>query len=149
MGSLQGLIAQLNRVKNIGTVIAPRLDAPFKSSLDKALHNYYGSYSPTFYDRTGNFMNVESSAKAIGAGNSVTLIASSDGMSPYPRWFSPTPFDASSAFGAFFQNGQHGGGRFLMATSTPPETLVDKDVQSGFNGQLGSIVDSTLSSILG
>lgn len=80
MGSLGGLIAKLNQVKNIGTRVAPKLDAPFKRSVDLALHNYYGSYSPSFYWRTGNFMNVENTARTLGTGNSVTLIADSAGM---------------------------------------------------------------------
>lgn len=150
MDILETLSQKLKELNNIGEKVAPKLKPYFDMSVNRALADYYGSYDPKYYRRTNNFMSVTTTTKSVGSGNSVTFTVDSSSMSDYPsmlgNWYED--LYAASGFDFMYMNGEHGHGRFLKATSIPPDFLVAEDVESGFNGEAQRIIEQTVSDIL-
>lgn len=143
-----GIIKKLDHLqKNIANEVAPEINKLLKNSVHGALGNFYNGYSPKMYHTTYNLYNITDSSQTIGSGDILTLRVDSSTMSDYPGFEIPPypsyerkPLYADTAFEFMFENGEHGHGRWNMANSTPPETLVDKDIQSGFNGEAQKII---------
>lgn len=143
-----GIIKKLDNLqKNIAKEVAPEINKLLIESVDRALVDYYNSYSPSLYQRTTNFFNIADTPETSGSNNVLTLRVDNSTMSDYPGFEIPPylsyerkPLYADTAFEFMFENGEHGHGRWNMANSTPPKTLVDKDIQSGFDGKAQKII---------
>lgn len=70
--------------KKIAERVAPRINNLFEESVANAMVDYYDSYDPESYKRTGNFMNAYKSARTSGKGNILTMSVDSGYMDNYP-----------------------------------------------------------------
>lgn len=121
-------------------IAAPEIHQLFKESVYDSLISWYSDYTPAFYSRTNNFMNVFQSAKTIVNGNLLIMQVDSSSMMDYAGWFDQI-LDASKAFDFMFMNGEHGHGRWMMYQSIPPFHIISKDFESGFRGRVQKIID--------
>lgn len=121
-------------------IAAPEIHQLFKESVYDSLISWYSDYTPAFYSRTNNFMNVFQSAKTIVNGNLLIMQVDSSSMMDYAGWFDQI-LDASKAFDFMFMNGKHGHGRWMMYQSIPPFHIISKDFESGFGGRVQKIID--------
>lgn len=146
---LQDLINKLKKVDtDLAKTVAPKVNNLFKEAVNQSISNYYASYSPRMYARTGNFGNVPESATTMGVGETITMKVNSGVMGNYSGAFG-TPLSANSAYNMFFMGGQHGHGMWLMAVSEPPYNYVTQQVNSGFGGKINGVMQSALQRILG
>ena len=128
-------------------IAAPEIHQLFKESVYDSLISWYSDYTPAFYSRTNNFMNVFQSAKTIVNGNLLIMQVDSSSMMDYAGWFDQI-LDASKAFDFMFMNGEHGHGHWMMHRSIPPYMYVERDIESGFNGRLDKIINKRVDEIL-
>ena len=154
--NLNDLIDKLSKIENnLAEIVAPDVNKLFKESVTFSLIDWYNSYDPHMYKRTNNFMSIINTAKTTGTGNIITMSVDSSLMNDYPGFETPPykgyvkqSLDASTAFDYFFMNGEHGHGRWLMATSLPPYMYVDVDIADGFGGRVTSIINAAISKIM-
>lgn len=132
---------------HIAEKVTPEVNQLFKESVEKSLINYYNSYTPEWYKRTNNFMSVGESSTTVGKGNVIEMYVDHSPMHDYPGFNSKNPFPSADAFDTFFDYGAHGYGSWLMAMSTPPQQLVQKDVDSGFDGKIQKILQNAFKDI--
>lgn len=157
--SLEAMILQKYQkaAENIASKVAPEINKLLKESVEKSIAEYYKSYTPEDYQRTYNFMKVVDSSKTTGNGNNLIMSVNSGYMNNYPGFsgrgygntysiderphkYEHPKLNASIAFDFFFKNGEHGHGDWLKATSTPPDELVQKDIDSKFDGKANKII---------
>lgn len=119
---------------------APEIHKLFKESVYDSLIDWYSDYTPFYYSRTNNFMNIFQSAKTMVSGNLLIMQVDSSLMMDYAGWFGQM-LDASAAFDFMFMNGEHGHGRWMMHQSIPPFHIISKDFESGFEGRVQKIID--------
>ena len=127
--------------KNLAKEVASEINKLFKESVGYALVDWYNSYDPKMYRRTNNFMTVSQSAKTVGNGKYLTMTVDSSLMNDY-EGFEVKPYStyekqtlyADTAFDFFFNQGEHGHGRWMMKQSIPPFWYIDRDIQDGFGG---------------
>ena len=112
----------------------------FEKSVYDSIMDFYSSYSPTDYRRTYNLPNISDSTFVTANSNGFFLSVDSGTMNDYPGWTGNNPLAADDAFSMMFLGGEHGHGRWNMATSTAPFLWVDRDIQSGFGGQIQNII---------
>ena len=133
----------------ICNIAIPKLQPDAELSLQRAINNYYGSMAGQMYSRTGNFQNWTARLQHNGGG-SCSLILDNGGMGAYPSLYEKgNPLTQEGAMQLIFKSGEHGHGRFLIGVSTPPHDLVERDVQSGFNGKLSIYVNQAIDQVLG
>lgn len=164
--SLEKMILQKYQkaAEKVGNKVAPEINKLFKESVEKAITNYYQSYDPEYYQRTNNFMKVTESSKTTSDGKNLIMSVNSGYMNNYPGFsgkgfgntysvddrphkYEHPKLNASIAFGFFFEGGEHGHGNWLMATSTPPYELIEKDINSRFDGKANKIISDALKNI--
>lgn len=152
----KAILAKYENVKkNIANKVAPEINKLFRESVRESVNNYYQSYSPRYYQRTDNFKNVIESSRTSGRGDVLEMMVSSGYMNNYsgnnkfgntysisgqPQKYNGQKLNASIAFDFFFNKGEHGHGKLLAATSTPPYELVSNDIKTGFDGKVQKIV---------
>lgn len=134
-----------NKICNIAI---PKLQPDAEQSLKRAINNFYGFCGSTMYSRTGNFRNWTATLSHIGDGN-CRLILDNDGMNSYPSIIGGNPLTQEGAMKLMFKGGEHGHGRFQAGISTPPHDLVERDIQSGFDGQLSIYINQAIDQVLG
>ena len=132
----------------ICNIAIPKLQRDAELSLKRAIDNYYGFGGGVMYSRTGNFRNWTAKLQHNGGGN-CSLILDNGGMGDYPSIVGGNPLTQEGAMQLMFKGGEHGHGRFLIGVSTPPHDLVERDVQSGFNGKLAEYVKQAAEQVLG
>lgn len=147
MAILDDLLNKLDRVqKEVPKRVLPKIEPMMKLSLNQAMADWYGSYEGV-YQRTGNFISVAHNPIISYGSDSITMTVSSDTMHDYPGIYSP--LGADTAFAFMYMHGEHGHGRFQAAVSVPPDMLVSRDVESGFNGQVQALANAEVAKILG
>lgn len=119
---------------------APEINKLFKESVYDSLIDWYSDYTPFYYSRTNNFMNVFQSARTIVNGNLLTMQVDSNLMMDYEGWFGQT-LNADTAFDYMFMRGEHGHGRWMMYQSIQPFYRVSRDFESGFGGRVQKIIN--------
>ena len=155
-----------NLEKNIANKVAPNINKLFIRSVERAIQNWYNDYSPRYYIRTGNFMNVVKSAKTRGNGNILRMSVDSGYMDNYHGWygysfgntynitprkistFNGQKLNSSMAFDFMFVQGEHGHGDLLAHKSIPPYLYVERDIEDGFGGRAWKIIDKQMKNIL-
>ncbi len=144
-----------NLQKNIGKEVAPEINKLLKQSVHGALSNFYNGYSPNMYHTTYNLYNITNSAQTTGSGDILTLRVDSSTLSEYPGFevspypsYERKPLYVDDAFDFMFMSGEHGHGRWNMANSIPPYTLVNRDIQSGFDGEAQKIINRKAKELL-
>lgn len=145
--NLDDISKKLNKVKKeLPKQVLPKIEPLMKLSLNRAVQDFYDSYTPKMYDRTNNFKSITNNPEIQINKKSIIMTVSSDSMSDYPGVYSP--LEASTAFKYFYQNGEHGHGMWLAAVSTPPDMLVEDDVLDGFGGQVDVLIDQVMNQIM-
>lgn len=132
----------------ICNIAIPKLQPDADQSLQSAIDNYYGFWGGVMYSRTGNFRNWTAKLQHNGGGN-CSLILDNGAMSDYPSIIDGSPLTQEGAMQLMFKGGEHGHGRFQVGVSTPPHDLIERDVQSGFNGKLSIYVNQAIDQVLG
>ena len=142
---LENIIAALNNFKEPTMSRFAQKLQPLMDEITKyAISMFYSDWSSSadeHYIRTGNFMN----------GGITLLTPDSEGidievfgglMGMYPGWSGNNMLAPDPAFDFFFENGEHGHGRWLAATTKPPGEYYDEriDMEDSKIGQL--LVDS-------
>ena len=85
-----GIIKKLDNLqKNIAKEVAPEINKLLIESVDRALVDYYNSYSPSLYQRTTNFFNIADTPETSGSNNVLTLRVDNSTMSDYPGFEIP------------------------------------------------------------
>lgn len=137
--------------KELPKLIAPKINELLKESTQYGLLDWYNSYEPRMYNRTNNLLGVYSTAETTVNGNKITMKVDSSSMHDYPGFEIPPyegylqePLDAATGFDFMFMNGEHGHGRWNMATTLSPYMYVDRDVADGFGGQAYDIIKQAL-----
>lgn len=144
---LAGMIKEkIEELNHVGEKVAPKLEQMFNVAIGTSLDDFYGSYSPKQYERTGNLSGIASSSMVLGEGNTLVFFADSSYMHDYPGIYKP--LSASTGFDFMFMNGEHGHGRFHAADSFPPYDYVDRVIASKFGGQATRIIEETVGEIL-
>lgn len=138
---------KMDALNHVGEKVAPKLNQLFLTSVNRSLADFYGSYDPTAYRRTNNFMNVANSSRTSGYGNTIIFTANSGSIGIYPGWYGK-PLSPSAGFDFMFMNGEHGHGFLQKATSTPPYMLVDEAIQTEFYGEAQSIIEQAVGEIM-
>lgn len=157
--SLEKMILQKYQkaAENVANKVAPEINKLLKESVEKSITEYYQSYDPEDYQRTYNFMKVVESSKTTGNGKNLIMSVNSGYMNNYsgfsgkgykntyfvdnlPHKYEHPKLNASIAFDFFFKDGEHGHGDWLKAISTPPHELVQKDIDSKFDGKANKII---------
>ncbi len=133
----------------ICNIAIPKLQPDAEQSLKKAIDNYYGFWGGVMYSRTGNFKNWTATLRHAGGGN-CQLVLDNGEMGAYPSIVkNGKPLTQEGAMQLMFKGGEHGHGRFQAGISTPPHDLIERDVQSGFNGKLSIYVNQAIDQVLG
>lgn len=139
---------KLDRIENhIAEEVAPQTNELLKESVRYSLIDWYNDYTPQSYERTYNFMKILDSTKTRGKGNVLHFSVDSGAMDSYAGWFGQT-LQSGTAFDYMFMNGQHGHGQWMMRQSLSPYMYVERDIESGFGGRLGDIVNKKIDEIL-
>lgn len=139
---------QLDKIdEHIAEIIAPQVNELLKESVRYSLIDWYNDYTPQSYERTYNFMRILDSTKTKGKGKVITMSVDSSEMNPYPGWFG-NQLQPSTAFDYMFMNGEHGHGKWMMHQSLPLYMYVDRDIMSGFGGQINHVMNNALKQIL-
>lgn len=147
MAGLDELLNKIDRIqKEVPKKVLPKVEQMMRLSLNQAMADFYG-YPEGVYQRTGNFMSLTHNPEFTFGEDEITMKVSSSSMSDYPGITKPLSSDA--AFDFMFLNGEHGHGIFQSGKSIPPNMLISQDVESGFNGQIQSLVDMEVAKILG
>ena len=132
----------------ICNIAIPKLQPDADQSLQRAIDNYYGFWGGVMYSRTGNFRNWTAKLQHNGGGN-CSLILDNGAMSDYPSIIGGSPLTQEGAMQLMFKGGEHGHGRFQAGVSTPPHDIIERDVQSGFNGKLSIYINQAIDQVLG
>lgn len=157
MGKLTDVIVtDLNDIqKNIGKEIQPEVQKLFETSVNRAMVDYYNGYGPRLYNRTNNLMSVTKTAETTASGDTIIMAVDSSSMHDYPgfeippyKTYEKQPLPASVGFDFMFSGGEHGHGKWLMATSIPPEMLITQDVEDEFGGQIQEIIDRKIKNLI-
>ncbi len=127
--------------------VAPEVNELLKESVRFSLIDWYNDYDPKSYERTYNFMKILDNTKTKGKGNRLTMTVDSGVMNSYPGFWGQK-LQPSTAFDYMFMNGEHGHGRWMMHRSLPPYMYVERDIESGFGGQLDKIINKKIEEIL-
>lgn len=144
---LDDLINKLDRIENhLAEIIAPDVNELLKESVRFSLVDWYNDYDPRMYNRTNNFMNILENTRTSGKGNLLTMTVDSGSMNYYPGFWGQH-LQPSTAFDFFFMNGEHGHGKWMMHQSIPPYMFVDKDINSGFDGRINTIISNAIGRI--
>lgn len=144
---LDGIIRELeNYLPKTIQIFSKKIKPAIDNAAEMAIANYYTDYVGE-YDRTYNFINnrnVTTTADDTG----VTINVTGDKMWDYPGFWGD-PLDGLSAFEMFYMNGEHGHGKFLAATTTPPDEYMKQSINSGLNGQINRLLKSSVKEVLG
>lgn len=139
---------KIDRIENhIAEEVVSQANELLKESVRYSLIDWYNDYTPQSYERTYNFMKILDSTRTRGRGNILHFSVDSDAMDSYMGWFGQT-LQSSTAFDYMFIGGQHGHGQWMMHQSLPPYMYVERDIESGFGGRLGDIVNKKIDEIL-
>lgn len=145
--SLDAILKKIDMVeKELPKKVLPKVRPYMNESLNRAMTDFYNGYSPTYYKRTNNLMGLANNRQINVSGNSIIMTVSSDSMSDYPGAFK-TPLSASTAFNFMYENGEHGHGMWHMATSEPPDMLVEQDLMDGYGGRVDIAISQALNEI--
>lgn len=134
---------------DICNIAIPKLQPDADQSLQKAIDNYYGFGGGVVYSRTDNFRKNWTAKLQHNGGGNCLLILDNGCMGTYPSIIGGNSLTQEGAMQLMFKGGEHGHGRFQIGTSTPPHDLVERDVQSGFNGKLATYVKQAALQVLG
>lgn len=152
--------------KRVTSEITPHVNRLLKESVGRSLIDWYNDYDQKSYDRTYNFMKILDNTRTSGKGNILTLSVDSGSMQNYSGWngkvynntytigkisekYNGQKLNASIAFDFMFMNGEHGHGKWMKHQSIPPYMYVDRDIESGWYGQLDKLINNKLDKILG
>lgn len=145
---LDTIIDKIKIIENyLAEEIAPEVNELLKESVWFSLIGWYNDYYPKDYIRTYNFMKILDNTRTRGKGNRLTITVDSGVMNSYPGFWGQK-LQPSTAFDYMFMNGEHGHGRWMMHRSRPLYIDIEKDIKSGFGGQLDIIVNKKIEEIL-
>lgn len=119
-------------------IIKPKIEKYFEESVQNSIIDFYNSYAPIDYLRTGNFLNVLNTARTYAYGDTIEMQVSNTSMDVYPGWGNQS-LAPDGSFNMFYMNGYHGYDSIdglLRIVSNPPHLQVLKDVQNGFGGRV-------------
>lgn len=171
-----------NIEEKIASALKPKMEIWFKDSVSNAIADFYDSYTPRHYERTGNFASIANNTRTFNFGNTLEMIVPSDSMHPYKSWFgnwiykkygvngknelkwANNVLNVDTAFDYFFMQGRHGGsanmgvyiedlgyniGEFEPEYSTPPNELIEKDINNSIKEKAEKEIVKILGDILG
>ena len=149
--SIENLIKVLTDFPDILTErVVEKIQPLFDDKLHQVVESYYGDYtsqSKQKYIRTNNFINSAKSNWSTNGANSHIEIG--EGMKDYPGFSWGNSLDADVAWQYNFEEGEHGHGKYLKATTEPsPYETMQNYVDNNFDGKLIDIMLQTANEIL-
>ena len=147
---------KLDRIENhLAEEVAPQVNELLKESVGFSLVDWYNDYTPQSYERTYNFMKILDNTKTRGKRNVLSFVVDSGSMNSYSGFYGNS-LQPRTAFDFMFMNGEHGHDKkgfegkhhWMMHRSLPLYMYVERDIESGFGGQLDKIINNRIEEIL-
>lgn len=140
--NLDDLISGLNRVSgHMAEEIKEDANCCFGKAVVTAILNFYSDYTPKQYQRTYNFKNIINSAQTVARKNKLIFNVNTDQMDDYATVTADFVFDNS------FLHGIHGNSKIFVSQVTPYE-YVQRNIKSGFDGEIDNAFDKALKRLL-
>lgn len=147
---IDDLVKRFSRLeKDLDAIVLPKAELFMRQALEYAITDFYMSYMPQDYDRTGNFFGLTNSPKFERSEHAIEMTVSSSGMSGYPGWNGEQGISADDAFDLLYMNGCHGGGKWIKAVSVPPDLILENKIKDYQNNVLPGVVRNAASRLLG